>query len=250
MFLRRRDLTPEYFDSPERTSTEISEHYEWLARMNKLTQFDRPFRIWIPQLLGAEACKQLSIVDLGAGNGMLGRTLTEFARGHGWDWRFTNVDLNLPQPGIHGSTSATWVKASVTDLPFAANSFDLAIGSTMTHHLNSDADVSAHFREARRVARQSVLICDMIRSPFFLVALWAVLVALRAPKEFRQDGVQSVKRGWRESEWRRLAALAGLNEARVWSEHGTRILLAHSLRGDTAEQTDTNETKGSRPSAV
>ena len=250
MFLRSRDLTPEYFDSPERTSTEISEHYEWLARMNKLTQFDRPFRIWIPQLLGAEACKRLSIVDLGAGNGMLGRTLTEFARGHGWDWRFTNVDLNLPQPGTRGSTSATWVKASVTDLPFAANSFDLAIGSTMTHHLNSDADVSAHFREARRVARQSVLICDMVRSPFFLVALWAVLFALRAPKEFRQDGVQSVKRGWRESEWRRLAAWAGINKARVWSEHGTRILLAHCLRDGTAEQPDPKETNGPRPSAV
>lgn len=229
MFLRSRDLTPEYFDSPERTSPELAEHYEWLGRMNKLTQFDRPFRIWIPQLLGAEACKRLSIVDLGAGNGMLGETLTEFARSHGWDWRFTNVDLNQPQPGTNGSTSGNWVTASVTDLPFAADSFDLAIATTMTHHLNSDAEVSAHFREARRVSRQAVLICDMVRSPLFLVALWAVLVALRVPKEFRKDGVQSVKRGWRIHEWERLAALAGLQGARVWSEHGTRILLAHCL---------------------
>lgn len=229
MLLRSRDLTPEYFDSPERTSTELAEHYAWLDRMNKLTQFDRPFRVWIPQILGAEACKRLSIVDLGAGKGMLGQTLTEFARSHGWDWRFTNVDLNLPQPGSEGSTCGTWVRASVTNLPFATNSFDLAIATTMTHHLNSDVDVSAHFREARRVASQAVLICDMIRSPFFLAALWAVLVALRAPKEFRRDGVQSVKRGWRKSEWQRLAASAGLNGARVWSEHGTRILLAHHL---------------------
>jgi len=250
MFLLSRDLTPEYFDSPERTSAELAEHYEWLGRMNKLTQFDRPFRIWIPQLLGAEACKRLSIVDLGAGNGMLGETLTEFARGQGWDWRFTNVDLNQPQPGTNGSTSGTWVKASVTDLPFAAHSFDLAIATTMTHHLNSDAEVSAHFREARRVSRQAVLICDMVRSPLFLVALWAVLVALRAPKEFRKDGVQSVKRGWRIHEWERLAALAGLQGARVWSEHGTRILLAHCLNGGTAVQTDTNGTNGPRPATV
>lgn len=237
MFLRSRDLTPEYFDSPERTSTELAEHYEWLGRMNKLTQFDRPFRIWIPQILGTAACKQLSIVDLGAGNGMLGQTLTQFARGQGWDWRFTNVDLNLPHPGSGGSTLETWVKASVTDLPFATNSFDLAIATTMTHHLNSDDDVSAHFREARRVARKAILICDMVRSPIFMAALWTVLIALRAPKEFRRDGVQSVKRGWRESEWRRLAASAGLTGARVWSEHGTRILLAHHLTGGTSEQT-------------
>ncbi len=250
MFLRSRDLTPEYFDSPERTSAEVAEHYEWLGRMNKLTQFDRPFRVWIPQILGAEACKRLSIVDLGAGNGMLGQTLTEFARGRGWDWRFTNVDLNLPEPGSEGSTSGTWVKTSVTDLPFATNSFDLAIATTMTHHLHSDADVSAHFREARRVACQAVLICDMVRSPFFLAALWVVLVALRVPKEFRRDGVQSVKRGWRESEWRRLAASAGLNGARVWSEHGTRILLAHHLKGGIGEQTDTRGTNGPRPLAV
>lgn len=233
MFLCSRDLTPEYFDSPDRSPAEVSEHYEWLGLMNKLTHFDRPFRIWIPQILGINACKKLSILDLGAGDGMLGRTLSDFASKQGWDWSFTNVDLNLPSLGGLASTSAKWVKASVTNLPFEDNSFDLAIATTMTHHLKSDIEVIEHFREAERVSRQAILICDMVRNPVFLAVLWATLLTLRAPRNFRHDGIQSVKRGWKKPEWERLAALAGLDGSRVWVEHGVRILLEYKKRNNT-----------------
>lgn len=231
MWLRRRDLTPEYFDSPERTPAELAGHYEWLGRMNKLTKFERPFRIWVPRLVGEAACARLSLVDLGAGHGMLGRVLRTWAGSKGWDWRFTNVDLHVPAAAAAGggTDEAAWVVAPVTRLPFPDQAFDVAIATTMTHHLGSDDEVIAHFREARRVARRAVLICDMVRSPVFLAALWAVMVVLGAPREFRRDGVLSVRRGWRPEEWRRLAAAAGLTGARVWTEHGTRILLGQVL---------------------
>ena len=96
----------------------------------------------------------------------------------------------------------------------------------MTHHLDSEEAVVAHFREAARVARRLVLICDMQRRlPFFLL-LGTTLWLVRAPREFRRDGLLSVRRGWRAGEWRRLADAAGLAEARVWDEHGSRVLLA------------------------
>jgi SAM-dependent methyltransferase len=201
--------------------------------MNKLTHFDRPFRIWIPQILGINACKKLSILDLGAGDGMLGRTLSDFASRQGWDWSFTNVDLNLPPLGGLASTSAEWVKASVVKLPFADNSFDLAIATTMTHHLESDTEVIDHFREAGRVSRQAILIGDMVRSPLFMAILWAALLTIRAPRKFRHDGVQSVKRGWKKPEWERLATLAGLNGSRVWVENGVRIFLEYRTKDNS-----------------
>jgi hypothetical protein len=86
--------------------------------------------------------------------------------------------------------------------------------------------VTAHFREASRVARRAVLLCDMHRNALVLAGLWTFVLFAGGGPEFRGDAVLSVRRGWRTQEWRRLAQAAGLWDARVWREHGSRVLLA------------------------
>lgn len=231
MFLRSRATQAEYFDAPERTLEEVRDSFRWLGRVNRLTRFERPFRLWIPRLLGESACRSLRIVDLGAGDGALGRTLCEWATAQGWDWRFTNVDLNPLATRLNpGGENVT---ASVLELPFADNTFDLAIATTMTHHLQTDREVIQHFREAWRVARHGVLLCDMHRNPAFHALLGVVLLGMGCPREFIADGLLSVRRGWRVPEWRRLAEDAGLPGAKVWLEHGTRVLMSAMKPGGT-----------------
>jgi len=224
MFLRVRATQAEYFDAPERTVDELRESYRWLGRVNRITRFDWPFRTWIPRLLGEAACRELTLLDLGAGDGSLGRALAAWALERGWKWTFTNVDLNPILDDLN--PGGTNVRASALDLPFPDGRFDVVIATTMTHHLGDDAAVRVHFREAHRVARRAVLLCDLQRSPLLLGWLWLLLTAIRAPREFKADGLISVRRGWRADEWRRIAASAGLPDARVWEEHGARVLLA------------------------
>lgn len=221
MFLRDRATQAEYFDAPERTPAELRQHYAQLGRINRLTQFDRPFRIWVPQLLAEPA--SLTFLDLGSGDGSLGQTLHTWAARQNWSWEFTHLDVNPVTREI--DSNPRHVLGSVTALPFPNHSHDVVIATTMTHHL-SEAEVIQHFREAQRVAKRLVLICDLHRNRFFWLALGALLWAIRLPREFRQDGLLSVERGWQVPEWRRLAEEAGLTNARVWQEHGTRILLA------------------------
>jgi SAM-dependent methyltransferase len=120
---------------------------------------------------------------------------------------------------------------SALELPFEDGSFDVVVATTMTHHLAGDEEVIRHFLEADRVARRLVLVCDMQRNPVFLVLLGMLLVAKGAPREFRRDGLLSVRRGWRAGEWRELVERAGLTGARVWSEHGSRVLMARVKGG-------------------
>jgi Methyltransferase domain len=224
MFLQDRSTQPEYLDAPERTAAELEHHYTWLNRINRLSRFERPFRIWIPRFLAEPECRRLEVLDVGAGEGSLGRCLNRWAGERGWDWLFTDLDSSQTVRSLNPSRRA--VLGSATALPFEDGRFDVVIANTMTHHLDSEDAVVAHFREAARVARRLVLICDMQRRlPFFLllgISLWMV----RAPREFRRDGLLSVRRGWRTREWRRLADAAGLPEAQVWAEHGSRVLLA------------------------
>src|SRR5574342_75692 len=93
MFLSRRSMQAEYFDA-ERPAAEIAEFFRSLSFFNHLFWFAHPFQVWLPNLFGQEACRSLSILDLGAGDGSLGIVLTRWAKERNWDWRITNLDLS------------------------------------------------------------------------------------------------------------------------------------------------------------
>ena len=223
MFFRERSQQAECLDAPERSDAEIRAAYHWLGRINRLTRFSRPFEVTLPRELGEEGCRRLTLLDVGAGDGLMGRNLEPWAAARGWQWEITNCDLS-PRALALNPTGRN-VVGSATELPFPDNSFDVVVASQMTHHLDSDDAVRRHFAEAYRVARRGILICDLHRNPFFYAVLGLTLVAMRMPAWIRHDGLVSVRRGWRVPEWERLAREAGLKNYRAWMEHGTRVLL-------------------------
>lgn len=221
MLLRQRATQVECFDDPDRPLAEVRADYSWLARVNRLTRFETPFQRLIPARLGSDACRRLTFLDVGAGDGVLGEKLEAWAAERGWRWHVTGLDAN---PLCARFARRPVVQGSATALPFDAGAFDVVIATTMTHHL-TDTEAATHFREAARVAGRLVMIVDLHRNPFFAALVWAVLVAWRAPAHFRADGVLSVRRGWRAREWRRLAAEAGLAGAQVRTYGGMQLVL-------------------------
>ena len=224
MFLSQRATQAEYLDSPDCSFQETAESYKELARINRLFHFAEPYQRYLPNLLGPEKCRSLTMLDLGAGDGSLGRALEKWAASKGWDWSVTNLDSNphVLQLCPPGKT----VVGSVLAVPFPDNSFDVVIANQMTHHLPSEVDVVEHFREARRVSRHCILLSDMHRSSVLYSLIWVILHVGRFPKHFREDGLLSVKRGFRAGEWRDLATRAGISEAKVWVHFGARVMLA------------------------
>ena len=224
MFLRQRATQAEYFDSPDRTLGELRGHYAELNRLNRLTASDLPVRKELPLLVGPEACRSLRILDVGAGDGFLARRLEGWAAARGWRWEFTTLDhcaqtAHLVAGGRH-------VIGSATALPFGDGSFDVVTAMSMTHHLGDDSEVEAHFREAGRVARLGVIVCDLHRNVPLLAGLWAGLFWMS--RGFREDAMLSVRRAWRVEEWEALARRARLLGARTWRFHGTRVVLSWS----------------------
>jgi SAM-dependent methyltransferase len=235
--LRERATEPEYFDSPARTPEEITAGYRELARANRLFVLHDPYTRVMWRWLGAEQCRELSILDVGAGDGWLGGQMEKFATRLGWHWQVTNLELNpVPLQLNAGRRNAA---GSALALPFAVNSFDVVIASQMTHHLASDAEVIQHFREAWRVARRGVFITDMTRSAFLYAMIWVSVHALRLSPKMRADGLLSVKRSWTRDEIASLAAQAGLN-ATVKSYFGSRWIVAARKTRAIAAATETS----------
>jgi SAM-dependent methyltransferase len=222
MFLRHRSTQTEYFDLPDRTEAEIAASFRDLNRVNSLFRFTHPFESVLPQWLGKKNCERMDILDVGAGTGLLGKRLTEWAGRQGWQWHFTNLDTNPVALKIGGPSDG--VVGSALQLPFVDASFDLVVASQMSHHL-TDEEVVTHWREAWRVTRDAIFICDLHRNAGLYALLWLTLRLMRANPTVLEDGLISVRRGFRLGEWRELATRAGIPATHVWRYHGTRIVL-------------------------
>ena len=223
MFLSRRATQAEYTDSPNLPFQEVADNYRQLARVNRFLAFADLFTRHLVKWLGRQHCRQLRILDVGAGDGSLGRTMTLWAAARGWAWEVTNLDMN--GFALQLNPEGRNVQGIVTALPFPNDSFDLVIASQMTHHLKTLDDVVCHFKEAGRVSRDAVFICDLHRNAGSYGCLMVLLRLLGVSASIREDGLLSIKRGWRIQEWNSLVRQAELPEPKVWLYYGSRIVL-------------------------
>lgn len=220
--MRERSTQAEYFDTPGLPQAQRDLAYRELDRLNLFFHFSHTFVSRLPGWLGKKRCERLEILDVGAGTGLLGKRMSDWARRRGWDWRFTNLDAN--PASLAPGQPANFITGSALQLPFAASSFDLVVASQMTHHL-TDAEIVQHWREAWRVTRDAMFICDLHRNTGFYAMLWLMMRLMRTEKMVARDGLISVERGFHLDEWRELAAQAEVPDAKVSLYYGTRIVL-------------------------
>jgi SAM-dependent methyltransferase len=221
MFLSWRTTQEEYFDS-ERPAEEVAEFFRSLGRVNRFFDFAEPFRELLPKLLGEAECRGLSILDVGAGDGSLGRAMQAWAVRRGWNWRVVNLDCSLTALSLNAGGMN--VAGCAARLPFRQGSFDVVVASQMAHHL-TDLDVKLLLQETWRVARRAVILCDLHRNIGLYLLLWLLFCFQKHPASFRADGLLSVKRGWRVRELLSLARQAGIPGASAKLRFGTRIVL-------------------------
>ncbi|MEP6664416.1 MAG: methyltransferase domain-containing protein [Verrucomicrobiota bacterium] len=209
-------------DSPLRTPSETQKSYAQLARINAIFHFEESFVRFLPQMLGDQKCRSLKILDVGAGDGSLGKKLQEWAARRGWDWAVTSLDANANGLALCAGKK---VLGSATALPFDDNSFDAVIANQMTHHLANDTEIVAHFREAWRVARQGIIFSDIHRNAFLYSVIWLLLHAGNFDPHFRDDGLISVKKSFRVGEWKNFARQANILPAKIWMHYLARVIL-------------------------
>jgi ubiquinone/menaquinone biosynthesis C-methylase UbiE len=231
MFLSRRVTQAEYFDS-ERPSAEVAEFFKSLGRVNRLFDFTEPFRRLVPQLV-SPGCRAITILDVGAGDGALGRTVQGWAANRGWDWRITNLDTSLAALSLNPHDLN--VVGSAVRLPLQNASFDVVIASQMAHHLN-EGEVTALLAEAWRVTRQALIVCDLHRNLGLYLLLWLLFCFQKHSPSFKADALLSVKRAWRVRDLARLAKQAGINAAQVNLYFGARIILQARKAGNPASR--------------
>lgn len=258
---------PELMDRPDCDPDDLRQALDGLARVHRAFGGHRMVAGPLLRRLAGRRPGPLRLLDVGTGGGDLAAGLSRRLRGRGWSPRLTLADLHprtiriarrrwrsngseTDAPSVDGAAgaggvgprtgkaaadapSADFVRLDARRLPFPDGAFDLAVSSTMLHHLARD-DALAFLREMDRVAAGRWLVTDLKRSRLALAAVRLLAVTLwrRNPLP-RRDGPVSVRRAFTPDELRSMLARADLTGARVDGRWPVRLRIrGRGLTGD------------------
>jgi ubiquinone/menaquinone biosynthesis C-methylase UbiE len=264
---------PELMDRQDCDLDDLRQALDGLARAHRAFGGHRMVAGPLLRRLAGRRPGPLRLLDVGTGGGDLAAGLSRRLRDRGWSPRLTLADLHPrtiriarrrwrsngseadapsadgaagaggvgPRTGeaaagasiAAGAAPADFVRLDARRLPFPDGAFDLAVSSTMLHHLARD-DALAFLREMDRVASGRWLVTDLRRSRLALAAVRLLAATLwrRNPLP-RRDGPISVRRAFTPGELRSMLARADLTGARVDGRWPVRLRIrGRGLTGD------------------
>lgn len=215
-----------------------------LGQLNRMTLAYRPTLDFLERLCrharlseprcgapGGETQGPLRIVDVGCGGGDMLRRIERWAKHRRVAVELTGIDLNpyaaraareFTPPG----SAIRWVTGDA----FAhAGPVDVVLSSLFTHHL-SEPEIVRFLAWSEAVARRGWFINDLCREAVLYRLFGALAAAMRWHRFVRHDGPVSFRRSFREQDWQRMTAAAGIDgsaiELRRWMP--ARLCVGHA----------------------
>lgn len=142
---------------------------------------------------------EVSLLDVGTGLADIPRRATLDAKQDGVALTTIGVDQAPSLLVVARDCLTHAVCADALALPFRDRSVDIVMCSQVLHHFEI-GDAERLVRELNRVARRTVIVCDLRRSWIAAFGFWAVSFPMRFHRVTRHDGVLSVFRGFTRAE--------------------------------------------------
>lgn len=232
---RSKDL--EHLDIGDYTPEEYEGCIIELQRVNQWLGDARALRLSLLAEIEDSQLQTFSVLDVAAGSGELLRVAAEWSRRKKLKGSFIGLELNdrsaraiLENAGALSEIAS--VRGDALRLPFADGTFDYAICSLFTHHLENP-DVVRALRELSRVARRRIFAIDLHRNPIPYYFYRTVGRLFLHNRLIREDGALSILRSFKPQELIDLASQAGLKDVRLERRFPYRLVL--SARADRLE---------------
>jgi SAM-dependent methyltransferase len=188
-----------------------------LTQVNRLSLGYRPTLDFLERLnIAPESRTPLRIVDVGSGGGDLLRRIERWAHHKRLNVMLTGIDLNpyaacAARELTTKSSAIQWVTGDAFsyDQPI-----DIVLSSLFTHHLSS-REIARFLAWSERVAMRGWFVNDLCREerPYRLFGLLSRVMGWH--HFIRHDGPVSFRRSFREEDWQRLAATAGIPDGAI-----------------------------------
>lgn len=227
---RERSKDLEHLDIGDYTAEEYEGCIVELQRVNQWLGDARALRLSLFAAIEHADLRSFSLLDVAAGSGELLREAARWTRRHNRRASFIGVELNersakaiFDEPSGFEGIGA--IRGDAFHLPFADGTFDYAICSLFTHHLQ-DHQVVLAMRELSRVASRRIFIIDLHRHPVAYYFYRTVGRLILHNRLLREDGALSILRSFKPNELIKLAARAGLEDVRIERRFPYRLVLS------------------------
>jgi 2-polyprenyl-3-methyl-5-hydroxy-6-metoxy-1,4-benzoquinol methylase len=194
----QRRPSRELLDDDAGTPSEIAESIVDLHSINRRFGGISTSLAMIEEIADKSGKRDLSLLDVGAGNGDLPATLRAQLQSRGIRLHLALLDRVYS----HLGNGAACIVGDALNLPFSDNSFDIVTCNLFLHHL-TPAEVVNFGHEALRCSRIAVAINDLIRSPLHLALVYAGLPLFHS-RITRHDAPASVRQAYTPAEIRGL----------------------------------------------
>ncbi len=148
--------------------------------------------------------REITIVDIGCGNGDMLRALSDFASRNNLQFKLIGIDANQFTVNYAKELSATYPAISyrcmdVFDEPFQNLQYDIVLATLTLHHFK-DNEILSLLSDFKKKAAIGIVINDLQRSGIAYRLFQAVCFLFRLNEMSREDGLVSILRGFRKKE--------------------------------------------------
>lgn len=200
----RTDL-PEIMDDWSMEGAELRDTLDQIASINKLLGGNSITLQGVQKLLmRVPKTEEITIVDLGCGNGDMLRMLSDYANKNEWNFKLIGVDANPDAICYARELSAlypnvTYLTADIFSADFEKLEYDIALATLTLHHFKED-EVMRLMSTLKKNANIGIVVNDLHRNALAYRLFQLVGFIFRLKKMAKNDGLVSILRGFKRNE--------------------------------------------------
>ncbi len=216
-----RTDAPEIMDDFTMQGQELRDTLDQIARINRILGGNRITLDGVKKLLARfPKDYEITIADLGCGNGDMLRMLSDFGLRQDWHFKLIGVDANADTVRYARELSAvypniSYVPIDIFSADFDALQYDIALCTLTLHHFSED-ELLHLLTKLKRKVTVGIVVNDLHRSSLayrlFQLAGWV----FRLKKMPRNDGLISILRGFKRAELEVFSQQLHLNSTIRW----------------------------------
>lgn len=164
--------------------------------------------------------RNLSIIDLGCGNGDMLRAVAEFGLKNNLNLKLTGIDaneytLNYARSLSKGYSNIDYLKMNITDDQSLAMKADIFLCTLTLHHFK-DEEILKILSKLKINAGIGIVINDLQRSALAYRLFQVVCFVFRLDSMSREDGLLSILRGFKRKELMAFSKKLNLTSTLRW----------------------------------
>lgn len=223
---KHRSYELERLDTGDFTEQEYSLWQKEMRVINRVFGEMRALKRTLFREIEANGRGRVSVLDVGAGSGVLLRELGKWLNGR--KPFLVGAELSDAAARSIGDDELTAVQCDAMRLPFGDGSFDHVFCSLFLHHLGDD-DAVAFVREMGRVSSGRIYVIDLNRHPTAYY-FYKVIGRLFLQPFTVEDGSLSILRSHSPEELRAVGEKAGLVDIKIEHSRVNRLILSGIFR--------------------